>query len=227
MSENDILTPEDDLFGRVALHNKLVTLNQIVNCARTIATELVAGRPRHSLASLLISRGYLSAQAAAAVEKAVQAGAAKRAGTAAPAAGLPPQPKRMKKPAPAGDSQVLVPVEPEKKRGKRKLPEDDRFRVEAPKRSRSAILVIDCHNLYPSDAPAFEAACRRLLETDRKKLTLDLRKVRHVPSVIIGELGKAAAEARAAERELVILGSEDTAKVVRLVHGDLLEVRLS
>ena len=76
MSHSKVLTPEDDLFGRVALFNNLVTLEQIVECARIISAEVVAGRPRRSLASTLILKGHLTPQQAGAVEAAIR----KRAG---------------------------------------------------------------------------------------------------------------------------------------------------
>ena len=51
MTHAQILTPEDDLFGRVALFNNLITLEQVVECGRVIAAEEVAGRTRRSLAT--------------------------------------------------------------------------------------------------------------------------------------------------------------------------------
>ena len=94
------LTPEDDLYGRVALHNKLATRRQIEECAEVIAGAVAAGRPRYSLASVLISKGFLSEPAAAALQKAVDDYAAKTAGKAPPAPGLPPERKQLKKAAP-------------------------------------------------------------------------------------------------------------------------------
>ena len=111
MPHRQHFTPEDDLFGRVALFNSLVTLDQIVECARCIAAELVAGRPRKSLATMLIVKGYLKAAAAGAVEAAIRR---KRAGVAPRQipAGVPAAPTFKPEPlldqAPAGTSQIVV-----------------------------------------------------------------------------------------------------------------------
>jgi len=111
MPHRAILTPEDDLFGRVALFNNLVTLDQIVECARIISAELVVGRPQRPLATMLILKGYLTPQAAGAVEAALRrrlaAGAAE--GQAPPAPDAPsPKPPPLQERAPAGTSQITV-----------------------------------------------------------------------------------------------------------------------
>lgn len=112
MPHRQHLTPEDDLFGRVALFNSLATLDQIVECARCIAAELVAGRPRRSLATMLILKGYVTASAAGAVEAAIRRKHAPPA--AGPAAGGSAAPTRklapMQSHAPSGASQISVAV---------------------------------------------------------------------------------------------------------------------
>lgn len=111
MPHRAILTHEDDIFGRVALFNNLVTLDQIIECARFIAAELTAGRPRRSLATVLILKNYLSPPMAGAVEAVVRrrlaaAGGAPQPETDAPTPKPPPLPER----APAGTSQVMVTI---------------------------------------------------------------------------------------------------------------------
>jgi hypothetical protein len=112
MPHRAMLTPEDDFFGRVALFNNLITLDQIVESARTIGAEMVAGRPRRSLATTLILKGYLSAKAAGAVEAAVRRHHAKQAGgEPAPTAAPTPKPPPMADHAPSGHSQIVVTLE--------------------------------------------------------------------------------------------------------------------
>ena len=84
MASHDVLTHEDDLFGRVALFNNLVTLEQIVECAREISAELVAGRPRRSLANLLIERKHLTPDQAGSIEAALRQRAAEKKKSAPP-----------------------------------------------------------------------------------------------------------------------------------------------
>lgn len=112
MPHREILTPEDDLFGRVALYNNLVNLEQVVECARVISAEIAAGRPRRSLATMLILKGHLSAQAAGAVEAALRKRLAAANGAAAPAepAAPTPKPPPMQERAPSGMSQVVVAI---------------------------------------------------------------------------------------------------------------------
>jgi hypothetical protein len=113
---HEILTHEDDLFGRVALFNGLVTLEQIVECARTLAAEIVAGRPRRPLAAVLIARGFLRLCTAGAIEAAIRRHLAgvRPAGIggekpSAPSPKLPPMSQR----APAGTSQIMIAPEQE------------------------------------------------------------------------------------------------------------------
>ena len=81
MPHREVLTHEDDLFGRVALFNKLITLDQIIECARAISAQIVAGRPRRSLANVLIKKRFLTPASAGAVETTLRrrAGEEKRA----------------------------------------------------------------------------------------------------------------------------------------------------
>ena len=110
MSHRKVLTPEDDLFGRVALFNNLITLDQIIECARIISAEMLAGRPRRSLASMLILKGHVTPKQAGAVEAAIRKRAAD-AGQAVPAStGPTPKPRPMSERAPSGQSQITVAV---------------------------------------------------------------------------------------------------------------------
>jgi len=113
MPHREVLTHEDDLFGRVALFNNLVTLDQIVECARVISAEIVAGRPRRSLANVLIEHGYLSPARAGSVEVALRKRAAEERRAAVQGSAPTPKPKPMRKRAEPGKSQMVVAVEPE------------------------------------------------------------------------------------------------------------------
>jgi hypothetical protein len=221
-AEFEIFTHEDDLFARIALHNKLVTLNQIACCAVVIYAEVKAGRPRRTLASLLIQRGYLSSKGAAAVEKAVHDQATKLAGSHPPDNAGHAHPKPLQERAPDGDSRVMVAV---KVRGAQVRPLDSRFKIGAPGRGHTATLDMDCAALYPNDSPAFEAALYHLLETGKEKLKVNLLKLKRIPSVIIGQLGKAATEAVDRKANLIVLAKGETANVIRMVHGDLITIR--
>lgn len=117
MPHRKVLTPEDDLFGRVALFNELVTLDAIIECARTISAEIVAGRPQRSLATMLILKGHLTSQQAGTVEAALRKQAATKGPGAAVSAGPTPKPKPMKERAPAGTSQISVAVGHEEEAG--------------------------------------------------------------------------------------------------------------
>jgi len=219
MSTPTPLSPEDDLFGRVAVHNKLVTREQVDECTRVIVDEVAAGRPRRSLASILIGRGYITALAASAVQKAVSDYAAKHFGQVPAAAGLPPEPKPLPGHAPAGMSQRVVRPEKQEK-------EDQRFKLETPKGTRAGILAVETSRLYAGDAPALEAALHRLLVTGRADLRLDLRRVESVPSVIIGLIGRSAEEAGNSNRDFLLLCSEPAGKMIRLVLGDALRMKI-
>ena len=105
-----MLTHEDDLFGRVAVFNKLVTLDQIVECARGISEELIADRPRRSLATMLILKGYLSAQQAGAIEAALRKSAAEAGRKVVESSAPTPKPEPMEERAEAGDSRIMLAV---------------------------------------------------------------------------------------------------------------------
>jgi anti-anti-sigma regulatory factor len=213
------LPPEDDLFGRVAVHNKLVTGERVAECARIIAGEVAAGLPRRSLASVLIGKGYVTALAAAAVQKAVRDYAAKHFGRASPAPGAPPEPKPMAERAPSGTSQRAVSVPPGGRRP------DQRFQLSTPDGTKGAILSVECSLLYAGDAPALEAAVHKLLRTDRSELRLDLRRVDSVPSVVISVIGKLAADAAGQGRNFMLVCTERTAKMVELVLGNAVKIK--
>ena len=111
------LSPEDDLFARVALFNKFVTQEQVAECAAQQAAETAAGKPLRPISALLILAGHLSPANAGAVQVAIRtrnipAGAAAPAPTPASAAETveipPPAPKPMSRRAPRGDSQIFV-----------------------------------------------------------------------------------------------------------------------
>jgi hypothetical protein len=220
MSPAPSLPPEDDLFGRVAVHNKLVSKEQVDACAKVIASEVAAGRPRRSLASVLIGKGYVTALAASAVQKAVRDYASKHFGKASPAPGADPEPKPILEPAPSGMSQRKVDVEPQQP-GK----PDNRFKLSVPEASKGAILSVECSRLYAGDAPALEAACHRLLQTDRSQLRLDMRRVEGIPSVVIGVIGKAATESAKSKRDFMLVCTEATAKMVKLVLGNSVRIK--
>jgi len=103
--------PEDDLFSRVILHNKLVTPEQVDACRKMIAGEVAAGQPRRALVNVLISEGMLSPKAAGAVEVALRKNRSRTAVRKKTSAGrIPPKLKPLKKKAPVGDSRIMVAV---------------------------------------------------------------------------------------------------------------------
>jgi hypothetical protein len=110
MPHRAILMPADDLFGRVALFNNLINLEQVVECARAIGAEIVAGRPRRSLATMLILKGHISAPSAGAVEAAIRRQRATQsgAGLAQVQLGPTPKPPPLAERAPDGTSQIVV-----------------------------------------------------------------------------------------------------------------------
>lgn len=110
MTGSEIFTHEDDLFGRVALFNNLITLEQVVECGRVMAAEEVADRVRRSLATHLILKGYVTAAQAGAVEAALRKRAAAAAGQPVTDAEPPPKPKRMEERAPEGHSQIAITI---------------------------------------------------------------------------------------------------------------------
>jgi hypothetical protein len=219
MSTTSPLSPEDDLFGRVAIHNKLVTGEQVEECTGVMVAEVAGDKPRRSLASILIGKGYISAVAAAAVQKAVNDYAAKHFGKTSPAPGAPPEPKPIPHPVPAGMSQKISPIKDDQPKP------DNRFRLETPDGSKAAVLTVECHRLYAADGPATEAACHRLLATDRSDLRLDMRLVENIPSVIIGVIGNCATEAKESKRDFLLICSEACSKMVKLVAGDQLRIK--
>lgn len=220
MGGEHAVTPEDDLFGRIAVFNRLATSSQVAECAGVLTAEAGAGRQPHSLASVLIGRGYLSPESAAAVEQEARRKAVAQAGEAPPLApGLEPRPRPMKRRAHPGESQIIVPIKAEPGRG------DRRLRISSSASGETATLEADCDRLSPADGPAFEAACCRLLQAGQPNLVIDLSKVRHLSSAIVAELSRANVEAEAAGKRLVVLASEEIAPIIRLFLGDLTEVR--
>lgn len=140
---HEVLTPEDDLFGRVALFNNLVTLEQVVESARALAAEVVAGRPRRPLAAVLIARGFLSVENAGAVEAAIRRNMAAKARGAekAACAGVapPPKPPPMKARAPEGESRILIATEEA----------EAKVQEEADERLRKIIARVSPGRIYP------------------------------------------------------------------------------
>jgi hypothetical protein len=108
VTQQHVLSPEDDLFGRVALFNNFVSLEEVVECARIIAAETVAGREKRSLASVLIRQGHISAAKAGAIEAALRRKAGETGRAAVAPSGATPKRKPMKEKAPAGHSQITV-----------------------------------------------------------------------------------------------------------------------
>ncbi len=115
MPHRKLLTHEDDLFGRVALYNNLVSLDDVVECARVISTEITAERPRRSLANVMIDRGHLTTKQAGAIQAALRKRAAEGGRASAAPAGPTPKPKPLETRAPSGTSQVLVAIRDEDK----------------------------------------------------------------------------------------------------------------
>jgi len=242
------LTPEDDYFARVALHNKLVTREQVVACANLIAKAFTAGHTRHTLASVLIQRGYLRPEYAAAVQKAVQKHAAEQAKADRTKKAPEPKPaepkqisaaeaaeaavgrraptKTLRRRAPAGDSQVLVPVDKKKKKKGATAAEDKRMRLREEPGKRTATLEVACSALYSNDAPGFEAACTRLIGTGQLNLVIDMRAVKRIPSLLFGELTKAQKEAEAAGKKLTVVLNKETGRVAKMILGGLVRMRI-
>jgi len=164
MTARQVLTPEDDLFGRVALYNKLLTLNEILECSQNIAAELAAGRPRRSLAAVLVAKGYLSPEQAGAVEAAVRrqtaAAQGRSAAPAAPASAASPKPLPMQTHAPTGHSRITVAVT-----GKRAVANDSPL-DEA--RLREVVARISPARIYPEMLE--HLSYHRLSVIDPKKL---------------------------------------------------------
>jgi anti-anti-sigma regulatory factor len=214
MSTPRALPPEEDLFVRIVLHNKLVTDEQCEECIQGVLDEVFAGRLRPSLASVFIEKNYLSSAAVAAVQKAV----AKSLGTETSGGSTPGTARRK---APVGDSQVLVPVKD------RSETRDRRFLIANPERGKSASLTIDCHRLAGSDGATLEAYCRRLIATGKKELNIDMRRVDTIPSLVIGVLVKTGADAKVSGQRVVLHCNPATAKVVRMIAGERIQIRVS
>lgn len=219
MNAQMLPTHEDDLFGRVAVHNGLVTREQIGQCLDHMKGEVAAGRPQRSLAATLIVRGLLSSRLASAVQEAIRNHAERTEGLAEPVAGLPPEPKPLTRRAPAGDSRVTLafkgPAKPEAERRFNVIVESDR---------QAATLTVDATSLAAPDSPAFEAACARLLESGQRRLFVDFSRVRSIASVIVGDLGRIQVDALAAGQTLVLKAPQHVIDIVRMIFGDVIKV---
>jgi hypothetical protein len=216
MSSPRPLPPEEDLFVRIALHNKLITGAQAEECVQCVLDEVLAGRVGPSLAAVFVEKGYMGARAAEAVRKAVTATLARRA------AGRPGRKSKAKpsfKKAPAGDSQVAVSVSEAPKL------QDKRFLVASPANGKAASLTVSCHRLAPADGVVLEAYLGRLIATGREVLNIDLRRVEGVPSLVIGVLVKSWMVARDSGQRVLLHCRPAVAKAVRLVAGRDLEIR--
>jgi hypothetical protein len=214
------MLPEESLFGRVAIRNKLLTRDQLEECAKKIGSRVAEGKPRSSLASVLIEMGYMSNAAAAKVQEAIRRYAAEKSGEHSPAPGMSAEPKPMRKHAPAGDSQIFVAVKPGK------LSDDKRFNIISAETSRRANMIVECHSLAASDAPALEAACRALIGTGKRSLEVDLRYLDYLPTTIIETVGRISAEAEKAGRRLLILCTSDVAKAFHLLVGKKVSIKI-
>jgi len=233
MDNADLLSAEDNLFGRVALYNKLVTADQVAECTRAIFVEAVAGLPRRRLAEIMVTQGYISPQVADSISEAVRG----RLGTAAGKSELdapppPPPPPPLAPPPPpvpearpagsgragAGASRVMV--RPEPGCG----PEGRRIWVDAPEGGDEAAVVVSCAYLYPNDARDLELACRRLLDLGRRDLRIDMRAVDYVPSVILGELARAGLSAAGRGLRITVLAKAKVAAVAEMVIGRIVAV---
>jgi len=210
------LPPEDDLFARVALHNKLVGSGQIDECVEVIVEEVLEGRPRSSLPSVLIEKGFMSARTAAAVQTAVKAYAARQAGAAGDVPAQLPRIK-LKSHAPAGDSQIFVSV-------KAGGADDKRFVQSMSKTGGWAGLAIDCYRLKVGDGPALEAACRELLASGQKQLHVDIRKLGMVTDEVVRILVEAAGVAATGGSSLALYCEQGTAQMARMVFRDSVEI---
>lgn len=236
MDNADLLSAEDNLFGRVALYNKLVEPAQVAECTRMIFVEAVANLPRRSLGEIMVAQCYLSPQVAKSIAEAVRKKLASAAAAAVPASGgskdkpagpaptpaarpaAPAAPPTRPKRAKAGDSQVLVRVESGAGPGK------ERIWVEAPAGGDAATVKVACSYLYPTDAKNLAAACRQLLELKKSKLVVDMREVDYVPSVILGEIAKVGIDSWEDGRKLTLLAQKKVAAVAEMVMGKIVAV---
>ncbi len=206
------LPPEDDLFARVAVHNKLLTSKQLDECVQAILDDVIAGRPRPSLPSVLAEKKFMSARNVAAVQAVIKAYATKQAGVATQLPKL-----KLKSHAPAGDSQIFV-------NAKSAGADHERFVHEVSKPDGWAKLTLDCYRLTTADQPDLEAACRQLLGSGQERLHVDTRKLGMVTDETVRILLKVATDAVAAGRSLVLYCEEGTAQMTRTIFKGQVEV---
>jgi hypothetical protein len=138
--------PDDDLFARVALHNKLISQDDVDRCGKIIAAEVAAGERKRALVNVLISEGLISPKAAGAIEVALrkQRSSTRVVRKAEKRSEIPPKPEPLRKKAPAGDSQVVVAVDGEAKPDSR---EEDSGAED--KRLKLAVEKISPGRIYP------------------------------------------------------------------------------
>jgi hypothetical protein len=206
-----LLSANEDLFGRVALYNKLVTPEQLAECTRAIFVDAVADQPRRTLEEIMVAQSYLSPEVARSIAEAVRKKLA--ASRPAPAA-APPRSNRAR----AGDSQVMVKVEAGGGPGRK------RIWVDAPAGEDKASVRVSCSHLYPSDGQALSRACRQLLELKHRNLEVDMRGVEHVPSVILAEIAKFGVDSWERGRRVNLLAEPKVAAIAEMVVGKIVTV---
>jgi hypothetical protein len=119
-----------------------------------------------------------------------------------------------------GDSQIFLAVKPGKGAA------DERFPVMTSKTGNQASMSVETGHLASSDSPALEAACRRLIGTNKRSLEIDLRNLDYMPTSTIEVVGKISAEAEAGGSRLLVLCTQELAKAFRLVVGKNVAIKI-
>ena len=253
MDNPELLSAEDNLFGRVALYNKLVEPDQVAECTRMIFVETVAGLPRRTLGEIMVSQGYLSPQVAKSIAEAVRkklAGDAEKprsgeqgsgTGNQGPAKG-DRETRAVSSAAPQSvgpsPSPIPNPRSPKTRPSRAKSgdsrvmvkieagagPRGRRIWVETPAGGDTATVRVACAYLYPTDARDLATACRELLALNQPRLQLDLREVDYVPSTILGEIARVGIDAREGGRRITLLANKKVAAVAAMVVGKIVTV---
>ena len=90
---------------------------------------------------------------------------------------------------------------------------------------RMAVLEVRRDSIEMADWDAFVKSCRKLLGTAQPHLVLDLRKLRRVLSVFIGEALQLHSQAESQNRRFTVLASGQIGDVFRMLLGnDILEM---
>ncbi len=213
MTENILLSYEDDLFARVALFNGLVTREQINECRKAITASVNNNQPQSSMPATMLAIGVLAEDTVAMLQKVINSRRAKEAGLTAPeTAGLAPEPIPMDRPAPVGTSGIFkMPTSWRMKK------ENTSFNIEISTEDDSATLTTELVNIYAAERPALEVGLGRLLNTGKTNLFVDLPKVQNVASMVIAELGKANLEANRQRLSLVLRTNSKIENVTRTI----------